>query len=81
MPAVCAVLLARRLMMRSLIGGGVALVGGVAGLWLSFFADLPTGAAIVCTLATLLMLVAVGNVLLRLHSNRPSPDHLRKVDG
>src|SRR5438874_1417405 len=41
-----------------LIGWIVALVGGVAGLFLSYWWDLPSGAAIVCTFGALLIAVA-----------------------
>jgi zinc/manganese transport system permease protein len=57
-PAVSAVLLARRLSMRLVAGCIIALVGGVGGLFASFYADLPSGAAIVCCLGALLVLVA-----------------------
>ncbi len=57
-PAVCGVLLARRLGARLLVGCGVALLGGIAGLFASFYKDLPTGAAIVCALGILLAVVA-----------------------
>ncbi|MBA2742747.1 MAG: metal ABC transporter permease [Chthoniobacterales bacterium] len=58
-PAVCAITLARRTGARLLIGWIVSLVGGVAGLYLSFYGDFPSGAAIVCTLGVLLILVSV----------------------
>ncbi len=62
-PAVCGISLARSLGKRLLIGWLVALVGGVAGLFLSFQWDLPSGAAIVCTFGLLLLLVsAIGLV-------------------
>ena len=49
-PAVCGINLAQRMSNRLLIGWFIALVGGVAGLFLSYWWDLPSGAAIVCTL-------------------------------
>jgi zinc/manganese transport system permease protein len=61
-PAVCAITLARRTGARLLIGWIVSLVGGVAGLYLSFYGDFPSGAAIVCTLGVLLVLVSVSGV-------------------
>src|SRR5207253_9059016 len=48
-PAVCGINLAQRIGPRLLIGWIVALIGGVAGLFLSYWWDLPSGAAIVCT--------------------------------
>jgi zinc/manganese transport system permease protein len=58
-PAVCAVSLAQSLPGRLLIGWGVSLVGGIAGLFLSYWWDLPSGAAIVCTLGAMLVLTAL----------------------
>ena len=66
-PAVCAVSLARSVTMRLLIGWGVSLVGSISGLLLSFWWDLPSGAAIVCTLGAMLALTALGSVV------RPRP--------
>ena len=64
-PAVCGINLARSLGRRLLIGWLIALLGGVAGLFLSFRWDLPSGAAIVCTFGALLILVAGGGMLRR----------------
>jgi zinc/manganese transport system permease protein len=58
-PAVCGISLARKLSNRLLIGWIVALIGGIAGLLLSFWGDLPSGAAIVCTFGALLILVSI----------------------
>jgi zinc/manganese transport system permease protein len=58
-PAVCAVSIARSISMRLLVGWGVSLVGSLAGLYLSYRWDLPSGAAIVCTLGAMLVLIAV----------------------
>src|SRR5437867_13115149 len=58
-PAVCGINLARRISNRLLIGCTIALLGGVAGLFLSFWWDLPSGAAIVCTFGALLILVSL----------------------
>ena len=58
-PAVCAVTLARSTSSRLLIGWAIALIGGIAGLFLSFYWDLPSGAAIVCTFGVLLVLVSL----------------------
>ena len=57
-PAVCGINLAQRIGNRLLIGWIVALIGGVAGLFLSYWWDLPSGAAIVCTFGALLILIS-----------------------
>lgn len=57
-PAVCAVILARSIAWRLLIGWVISLIGGIAGLFLSFWWDLPSGAAIVCTFGVLLVVVS-----------------------
>jgi zinc/manganese transport system permease protein len=64
-PAVCGINLARPLGKRLLIGWVVALLGGVAGLFLSFRWDLPSGAAIVCTFGVLLIVISLGGLLRR----------------
>jgi zinc/manganese transport system permease protein len=58
-PAVCGITLVQRTTNRLLIGWFIALLGGVAGLFLSYWWDLPSGAAIVCTFGALLILVSV----------------------
>ena len=58
-PAVCGINLARETANRLLIGWCIALLGGIAGLFLSYWWDLPSGAAIVCTFGALLVLVSV----------------------
>ena len=62
-PAVCGVLLARTFAKRLFIGIAIAIAGGVFGLWISFYADLPSGAAIVCVFGTLLIIVALAGLL------------------
>jgi zinc/manganese transport system permease protein len=62
-PAVCGISLARRIGNRLLIGWIIALIGGIAGLFLSYWWDLPSGAAIVCTFGVLLLLVAFYSLL------------------
>jgi zinc/manganese transport system permease protein len=57
-PAVCGIQLAGRLVNRLLVGWVIALVGGVAGLFLSFHFDLPSGAAIVCTFGGILVVAS-----------------------
>ncbi|MFL6567790.1 MAG: metal ABC transporter permease [Chthoniobacterales bacterium] len=64
-PAVCAITIARRTGVRLLIGWIISLVGGIAGLYLSFYGDFPSGAAIVCTFGALLILVSLGAVFRR----------------
>ena len=58
-PAVCGINLANRIGYRLLIGWVIALIGGVGGLFLSFWWDLPSGAAIVCTFGALLIFVSI----------------------
>jgi zinc/manganese transport system permease protein len=66
-PAVCGINLAGSLGRRLLIGWVIALIGGVGGLFFSFWWDLPSGAAIVCTFGALLILVSFISLL------RPKP--------
>ena len=58
-PAVCGINLASRIGNRLLIGWIIALIGGIAGLFLSFYWDLPSGAAIVCTFGALLVVISL----------------------
>ena len=58
-PAVCGINLARKLGSRLLIGWIIALLGGVGGLFFSYWGDLPSGAAIVCTFGALLILISL----------------------
>ncbi len=55
-PAACATYLAGSLGRRLLLGWGAATLASVGGLGLSYQLDLPTGAAVVCTLGAMLML-------------------------
>jgi zinc/manganese transport system permease protein len=55
-PAVCASFLTDGLGTKLLIGWATATLASVAGLWLSYSMDLPTGAAIVCALGAALIL-------------------------
>jgi zinc/manganese transport system permease protein len=59
-PAVCANLLAQSLKNKLIIGWFTATLASIAGLYVSYKNDLPTGASIVCTLGASLLLVAVG---------------------
>ena len=79
-PAVCGINLARRTANRLLIGWFIALVGGVAGLFLSYWWDLPSGAAIVCTFGALLVLISlVALCRNRLQRAASKSDHVRAV--
>jgi zinc/manganese transport system permease protein len=64
-PAVCGINLAQRIGNRLLIGWIIALIGGVAGLFLSYWWDLPSGAAIVCTFGALLIFISFIGLWLR----------------
>ena len=57
-PAVCGILTAQRFGSRLAIGVVLSLIGGVSGLMISFYQDLPSGAAIVCVFGALLVLAA-----------------------
>ena len=72
-PSVCAVLLARTMRIRLLIGCIIVLLGGVGGMIGSSYADLPSGAAIVCALGALLVITAITAPLLRRMIQRPRP--------
>src|SRR5213078_2950210 len=58
-PAVCAVVLVRSISARLLVGWIISLIGGIGGLFLSFYWDFPSGAAIVCTFGGLLILISL----------------------
>ena len=62
-PAVCANFLADSLGARLLIGWATATLASVAGLYASYTLDLPTGAAIVCTLGVALLLSMAASLL------------------
>lgn len=57
-PAVCGASLATQWMHRLAIGWVVAAAASLAGLWLSYVMDLPTGAAIVCACGLMLVIVS-----------------------
>src|SRR5690242_475377 len=57
-PAVCGINLARGIIGRLIIGCIVALLAGVGGLFLSYWWDLPSGAAIVCTFGGFLIVIS-----------------------
>ena len=67
-PAVCVINLVSGVRARLVIGWIIATIGGIGGLFWSFYGDLPSGAAIVCTFGALLIGVsAIGPLL---HSKR-----------
>jgi zinc/manganese transport system permease protein len=55
-PAVCANFLTTSLRARLLLGWSTATLASIAGLYISYRLDLPTGAAIVCTLGAALLM-------------------------
>ncbi len=55
--ATCGILVAKRFGVRLAIGVALSLIGGVSGLVISFYQDLPSGVAIVCVFGVLLLLV------------------------
>jgi zinc/manganese transport system permease protein len=64
-PAVCGINLARGIRARLLLGWVIATIGGIGGLFWSFYGDLPSGAAIVCAFGLLLVLVSSITLLRR----------------
>jgi zinc/manganese transport system permease protein len=64
-PAVCGINLAASFRTRFLSGWIISIVGGLAGLLWSFYSDLPSGAAIVCTFGVLLIAVSLIGATLR----------------
>jgi len=55
--------LARSTRARLLLGWIIATLGGIGGLYWSFYSDLPSGAAIVCTFGVLLVIVSTVGLL------------------
>jgi zinc/manganese transport system permease protein len=68
-PAVCGINLARGTRARLLLGWTVATIGGIGGLFWSFYGDLPSGAAIVCMFGGVLILVSMTSLLRRKRAN------------
>jgi zinc/manganese transport system permease protein len=62
-PAFAAMLLIEGVGKRLLLGWGLGLIGSLLGLCLSYWMDLPTGAAVVCTFGVLLVLAMLGRRL------------------
>ena len=73
-PAVCASFLAQSLVVRLALGWLLATVGSIGGLYASYRMDLPTGAAIVCALGLVLIVVALFTGL-----RRKTPHHYAAV--
>ncbi len=69
-PSVAAMLFSERLGIRLLIGWTMGVAVSAAGVALSFFLDLPTGAAIVVTFGATLVLMAGGRWVFSLRSAR-----------
>jgi len=67
-PAVCVINLVNGVRARLIVGWIIATIGGIGGLFWSFYGDLPSGAAIVCTFGALL--IAVSAISPLLHSKR-----------
>jgi zinc/manganese transport system permease protein len=72
-PAVCAVTLVRSTSLRLLLGWIISLIGGIAGLFWSYYGDFPSGAAIVCAFGVILTVVAL---IRAAFSSKPKPSSL-----
>jgi zinc/manganese transport system permease protein len=70
-PAVCGISVATSFRNRLLIGWLLSLLGGISGLFFSFYFDLPSGAAIVCVFGAVLIVASVIGTMLR-HSRNVS---------
>src|SRR4029077_16581809 len=57
---------------RLLLGWIIATLGGIGGLYWSFYSDLPSGAAIVCTFGVLLVIVSTVGLLKKARASRRS---------
>lgn|SRR5574341_153188 len=64
-PSVCAMLFSERIGIRLALGWALSTLVSVAGIALSYFLDLPTGAAIVCTFGLVLILSVLLKFLFR----------------
>ena len=64
-PAVCGVMLANRWITRLAIGWAISAAASVLVLWASYALDLPTGAAIVCTLGAVLVVAGIASGIRR----------------
>ena len=75
-PAVCGINLARGIRARLLWGWVIATIGGIGGLFWSFYGDLPSGAAIVCMFGVLLVLIALIAMLRSRNSSTVIPSEV-----
>lgn len=65
-PATCGIRIGNSFTSRMFIGWAISLIGGIVGLWISFYFDLPSGAAIVCTFGVLMFIAfAVSGMMKR----------------
>lgn len=64
-PAVCGKFLADSLLVRFVVGWLVATLASIAGLWISYAGDWPTGAAIVCALGAALLFAGASSAFRR----------------
>lgn len=71
-PAVCGIHLAHTFLRRLIAGWSIAVIGGVAGLFWSFYQDLPSGAAMVCAFGALLLLATLLGPLIRQGEEKPA---------
>jgi len=62
-PPACGIKLAKNFGLRLILGCLIAILGGISGLFLSFWLDLPSGATIVCVLGILMILVFLRDLL------------------
>ena len=77
-PAVCANLLVDSLKAKLIVGWLAATTASIVGLYASYKLDLPTGAAIVCALGGVLLVVAAASRLGR-KAGRGSPRSIERA--
>ena len=70
-PAVCATYLVNSIPARFAVGWGIATVASVVSLFITAKVDLPIGAAIVCILGAVLVVVVVAARFLHPRQNLP----------
>lgn len=56
-PAVCGMLITSSIKLRLFVGWGVGILASTIGMIISYYLDLPTGAAVVCTFGLVLLLI------------------------
>jgi zinc/manganese transport system permease protein len=64
-PAVCAAFLVDSFVARFCLGWGIATVGSIISMLITAKEDLPIGAAIVCVLGAILLIITVGRKIIR----------------